>query len=281
MAVAAPADRRFRRAHVKPSRKRGMGWRPVWLAVKVLLAAGLVFYGGWRAASLVLHADVLLIDQVSVRGHERLSTGEVMALVDGMRGENILMADLDVWRERLLTSSWVEDATLRRILPSRVEVAIRERQPMGVGRLGQTLYLVDHRGVIMDEFGPAHADLDLPLIDGLAAGPSAEGGLVDPGRAALAARLLAEIAPQAGLLAQVSQIDVSDPYDAVVMLEGDTARLRLGDRDFVDRLRGYLDLATAVRERVADIDYVDLRFGERVYVRPRGTGRGAVPAVRR
>ena len=44
--------------------------------------------------------------------------------------------------------------------------------------------------------------------------------------------------------------------------------LRLGEQDFVDRIQGYLDLAPALRERVADIDYVDLRFGERLYVRP-------------
>src|SRR5690606_19029605 len=120
MAVAAPADKRFRRAHVKPARKRRVAWRQVWLAVRVLVAVGLIVYGGWRGAALVLHAETLRISQISVSGNERLSTGEVLALVDGMRGENILVADLDMWRERLLSSPWVEDATLRRMLPSDV-----------------------------------------------------------------------------------------------------------------------------------------------------------------
>lgn len=282
MAVTAPADRRFRRAHVKPTRRRHVAWRQIWLAVRLLVVAGLVVYAGWRGAALVLHADALQIGQLSVRGNERLSTGEVLALIDGMRGENILRADLDLWRERLLSSSWVEDATLRRILPARVEVVIRERRPMGVGRLGKALYLVDPRGVLVDEYGPSYADIDLPLIDGLAAVPSDGGSLVDPGRAALAGRLLADVAQQADLLARISQIDVSDAYDAVVILDGDTTRLRLGDRDFAARLHDYLELAPALRERVADIDYVDLRFGERLYVRPRGAGaRRAVAAARR
>ena len=64
----------------------------------------------------------------------------------------------------------------------------------------------------------------------------------------------------------MSQIDVTDAHDAVVMLEGDTAMLRLGEQDFADRIQEYLDLAPALRERVADIDYVDLRFDERLYV---------------
>ena len=37
---------------------------------------------------------------------------------------------------------------------------------------------------------------------------------------------------------------------------------------FLERLQSYVDLAPALRERVSEIDYVDLRFGERVYVRP-------------
>ncbi len=44
--------------------------------------------------------------------------------------------------------------------------------------------------------------------------------------------------------------------------------LRLGDEDFAERIQGYRDLAPALRERVAEIDYVDLRFGDRLYVRP-------------
>jgi cell division septal protein FtsQ len=57
-----------------------------------------------------------------------------------------------------------------------------------------------------------------------------------------------------------------------VLLDDDTAQLHLGEDRFVERLRSYLEVASALRERVPDIDYVDLRFEERVYVRPRGGG---------
>jgi cell division septal protein FtsQ len=67
---------------------------------------------------------------------------------------------------------------------------------------------------------------------------------------------------------RVSQIDVSDVRDAVVILDGETALLHLGDTQFAERLQSYLDLAPALHARVPNIDYVDLRFDERVYVRP-------------
>ena len=46
------------------------------------------------------------------------------------------------------------------------------------------------------------------------------------------------------------------------------------DEKFLERLQSYLELAPALRERVPEIDYVDLRFGTRVYVRPAALAKG-------
>jgi hypothetical protein len=68
----------------------------------------------------------------------------------------------------------------------------------------------------------------------------------------------------------VSQIDAADPRDLVVLLDDDPARLHVGDEAFVARLRNYLELAPALREQLTVVDYVDLRFGERVFARSQG-----------
>jgi cell division protein FtsQ len=265
--LAAATDKRFRRAHVKPARARRLSARHWWLAAKVAVLVGLAAYGGWRGVTLVAGADALQVSRLIVRGQQRLSAGEVLSLVDGLRGRNILTVRLDHWRARLLASPWVEDATLRRVLPSTVEIDVRERTPMGIGRLGSALYLIDRHGAIVDEYGPAYADIDLPIIDGLALS-SPEGSTIDPARAELTARVMASLAMRPEVAKRVSQIDVTDLHNAVVVLDGDTALLRLGDRDFVERLQQYLDLAPALRERLSGIDSVDLRFDDRLYVRP-------------
>jgi hypothetical protein len=127
---------------------------------------------------------------------------------------------------------------------------------------------VDERGAIIDEYGPNFADLGVPIIEGLAQ-RSQDGELaVDERRAALAARLIREVSRRTDLAERISQVDVRDPYDAVVLLSGDPALLHLGRERFVERLESYLELAPALRTKVADIDYVDLRFDRRVYVRP-------------
>ena len=91
---------------------------------------------------------------------------------------------------------------------------------------------------------------------------------------ALAARLLAELAGRPDVLDAVSQIDVADPGNAVVLLDDDVVLLHLGAERFLPRLRLYAELAPRLREEVADIDAVDLRFDPRVYVRERAHGRG-------
>jgi cell division protein FtsQ len=277
--LAAPADKRFRRSHVKPSSRRSSRWRQAWLATRIVVLAVVGAYAAWRGVALVAGARTLQVTRITVDGHHRLSAGEVLALVEGLRGRNILALDLEDWQQRLLSSPWVEEATLRRVLPSTIEVTVRERRPIAIGRMGSALYLIDAHGVVVDEFGPAYADFDLPIVDGLAA-PRGKEGLVDEARAALAARLIAELAAQPELSKRVSQIDVSDAHDAVVMLEGDRALLRVGEEDFVERLQQYLELSDALRERVADIDYVDLRFAERLYVRP-AKGAATAPASAR
>jgi hypothetical protein len=54
----------------------------------------------------------------------------------------------------------------------------------------------------------------------------------------------------------------------VVLLQDDPALLHLGEERFLERLQAYLDLVPTLHDRVPEIDYVDMRFEQRVYVRP-------------
>lgn len=274
MRIAAPADKRFRRAHVSPARRRP--WRRSRLALAgAAVVCALALYALARAADVVLASEALTVSQVTVTGNARVSRGEVLALLAGARGESLMTVDLEGWRQRLLDSPWVAEAAIRRVLPGTLAVAISERQPIGIARISGRLYLVDEAGAIIDEFGPTHAEFDLPIIDGLGAPPGRGGALIDESRAALAGRLLTDLQREPSIAGLVSQIDVTDVRGASVILEGDTTRVQIGDARFTERIQSYLELRQALRERVPEIDSVDLRFDERVYVRPQGGKSGS------
>ena len=113
--------------------------------------------------------------------------------------------------------------------------SILERAPLGIGRINGALFLVDDRGAVIDEYGPNYGDLDLPIIDGLSS-PGEEHA--DLYRALLARRLLDALRVR-NMASQISQIDVSDARNAVVLLEGDPTLIRLGNERFVERLQSY------------------------------------------
>jgi len=232
----------------------------------VLVVVGLA---GW-AVHIAMNSHLLAVQHVSVRGNARLSSGEVDALVDGLRGENIFQVDLEQYRRRVMDSPWVADVTFGRVLPSTIDVRVTERTPMAVARLGHQLYLVDDSGVIIDEYGAEYRDLDLPIVDGLLSAASSSGPLSDAARVHLTDVFLASLGARDDLRRRVSQVDVSNARDAVVMFDDDPAWLHLGDGQFAERLNTYLELVPTLRERFRDIDYVDLRFDERVFVHARG-----------
>jgi cell division protein FtsQ len=270
--VSAPSDKRFRRAHVKPARRRR--WRGA-LRLGGIYGLALVLLGlaAYRGSEVVAHARVLQIDRLVVVGNERVPSAIVLEAVDGLKGRNLVLTDLGEWRERLLQSPWVREASLRRSLPSTVEISVSERIPTVLARIDERLFLVDEQGIVIDQYGPRYASFDLPIVDGLAIPRPAAGARVDEGRAGLAARVVASLRNRPELAKRVSQIDVTNPHNAQVTLSGDSAILLLGEDQFQQRIESYLQLADSLRSSVPDIEYVDLRFGERVFVGPAAKGR--------
>ena len=280
MAVKAPADKRFKRGRVKTPRKAARRWtsliRPL---VKWTLVLGILGYTTVRALALVTESPALRIRHVAVQGLRHLSAADVRARVRTLEGANIVRADLEAARRRLLGSPWIADATLRRQLPATIEIAIEERQPVALARFARGgLQLIADDGMVLGPAGAAQADFDLPIADGLApvpgralSGPGIGVGVparVDPERAALIGRLVESLRREDGLLALISEVDVTDVEDAVVLLGDDPARVHLGHEDFARRVRAYRDLAPSVLQHVDAIDSADVRYDGRVFVRP-------------
>jgi cell division protein FtsQ len=271
MRVKARTERNFRRVtRAKPVRRRRVKALFSWRFARGFVVTALLVYAGYRAFHLAFTANVLAVSRIRVHGNVRLSSGEVQALVPDLQGTNILTANLAHWREVLLRSPWVAEVGLRRVFPSTIDVFVSERRPFGLCRLGSQLYLIDRDGTVMDEFGPQYADFDLPIVDGLVRAPRSGKPAIDETRAELAARVVESIQESRELTKRVSQIDVSDPHDAVVLLDNDSALLHVGEERFRERLQSYVQIAATLRERIPDIDYVDLRFDQRLYVKPRG-----------
>ena len=267
MGVRAPADKRFHRSHIKPSRRRSI-WQQVRRLGQTVVLLVLVGYALHRATDWVLTTSMLAINKIEVEGLSRFSEGEFNALVSLLHGQNILTIDLDGWRNRLTASPWVKDVEFRRVMPSTIQIIVSEKMPVGVGRFGERLYLIDEQGVVIDEHGPQYGDFDLPIVDNLFVHLDHGQPVIDSDRKKMHSRFIEDFERRPELLRRVSQIDVADPDDVAVLLDGDRVQLHLGNVRFADRIHKYLEMIDVIREHVPEIDYVDLRYGNRVYVGP-------------
>ena len=267
MGVRVPADKRFHRSHIKPSRRRTI-WQQGCRLGRTVVILALVGYALHRATDLVLNASLLAIDKIEVEGLSRFSEGEFNALVNLLHGQNILTIDLNIWRNRLTASPWVKDVEFRRLMPSTIQIAVSEKMPVSFGRVSERLYLIDEDGVVIDEHGPQYGDFDLPIVDNLFVHLDHGQPVIDSDRKKMHGRFIEDFERRPELLRRVSQIDVADPDNVVVLLDGDRVHLHLGNVRFADRIHKYLEMIDVILEHVPEIDYVDLRYGNRVYVGP-------------
>lgn len=262
--IPVPADKRFRRSEGRQGRRRN--WR-AWLRRAAWIGgAGVIvlLLTAWLSSSL-LDAAVLQVRHIEIGGNTRLSNKDIDARLDGLRGQSILRVNLEQFRLRLVESPWVANAELWRVLPGTVHVRVVERVPLAVARLHAQLYLVAADGVVLDTFGPKYSDYDLPIVDGLLS-DGTDGPVANVQGAHLVQKLFAEVSPRSDLFHRLSQVDVSDPRNAIVVMEGEQARLFLGDGSFLKRLERYEQLVTAFAGK-PPTEYYELRFDDRVWVK--------------
>ena len=235
--VAAPADRRFRRAHVKPARRR-RHWRALVAAGRCAAALRRRCVAGCTA-SIAASAVVGARARAAGRSHRR---PRQRAAVEGRSARG---AERPARREPGLDRSRRAGASgcwrRRGCATPRCGARCRRRSKSSCrsgsrsASAGSTasMYLVDERGVIIDEYGPQYADLDLPIIDGLSAAPD-DGGTIDRrgARRAGGARDRRAAGEAGASRGGCRRSTCSDLHNAAVILTGDPAVIQLGEDQF-------------------------------------------------
>lgn len=158
----------------------------------------------------------------------------------------------DAARERLLQLPWVEAATVRKIYPDAIEVAITERVPFAVWQHGEELTIIQADGHAIAPFDGRNVR-DLPLVIGAGAPQKA-------------AAFMAELASYPALAAQVKAFNlVADRRWDLYLANG--VRIKLPEAGFHAAIQELLALDASQGLLSRDIASVDLRFKERFIVR--------------
>jgi cell division protein FtsQ len=218
---------------------------------------------------------------IEASGLNEVSRAEMLPVFGEDIGRNIFFVSLSERRSKLEEIPWVERATVMRVLPDRIRVQVVERQPVAFVREGQQIGLVDASGVLlaMPAAMMAQHHYSFPVLTG-----------IDPrdpldarkGRMAVYERLLAELdANNQHLSEQISEIDLTDPQDARVLMpeQGEDILAHFGEDRFLERYQRYKAHIAEWRQQYPKLAAVDLRYDQQVVLEMTPGANGAQATV--
>lgn len=262
-------------------RPHRLWWRPrsregriLLLSAATLSLMALVVVGYLLRRHVLNDPDFVLAasSDVQVTGANELGRSRLLPVFSPDMGKNIFTIPITERRLQLEQLSWVEHATVMRVLPNQIRINLVERTPIAFVR--QTpddprVGLVDADGVLLTMPAELMAQhhYSFPVVTGIdARDPLAE----RQKRMAVYQRLLHELDSGATRLsAQISEIDLRDPSDARVLMPepGGDILAHFGSNHFLERFQTYEQHIGEWRQQYPKLATVDLRYDQQVILR--------------
>ena len=244
--VTARPDKEQRR---QARRKMGAAFKAIFL---VTLASSVVFGSKFVLKKLVWENPSYALDDIRVTTDGLLTRAQILEIMEIQDGKNIFTVDLAKSRKALDLLPQVERVDLRRVLPSRIDVRISERQPIAwvapsadteLGVDGKA-FLVDTRGYVMRTRKILPEHLALPILIGVVMEDVAPGQKLPTAEAFSAVELIKLSADD--LRWQPRVVDVSKGY-CLLVTDQRKAKVTFG----FDNIEGQLSRLRQI------IDYVE------------------------
>jgi cell division protein FtsQ len=205
-----------------------------------------------RACDTLAAQAGMRISSVALSGEKELSRRAILNLA-GVRSKSALPClDASDTRKALLSNPWIADATVLKLYPGRLQIAITERVPLALWQKDGTVSVIAEDGTLLEGYtGQRFADL--PLVVGNGAEKQARDFL------AIVARYpLVQDNVEAAVLVAQRRWNLHLKSGLDVRLPDDNVEQALQQLVALDRDKKILS---------RDITAIDLRFGDRVIVR--------------
>lgn len=214
------------------------------LLFKLLLISGF-FALSFEAYQKLHETRYFPVQFVHVYGAQHVDHKELQNLLKPLVAHNFFSVDMELIKGRLHQFSWVEDITIKRIWPDRVDIIITEHQPIAHWHDGS---LLSASGDLFSQ-GEYAPSADLPRF----IGPDGMQGTMlqffnDFNR---------ELAP---LHAKITTLELT-PYQMWQLTLNNGICLRLGHKNILTHLSQFVKVyPKIIGDKAKDVEYVDLRY---------------------
>lgn len=251
---------RFRRHQGKIKTKniqRKIRVKSIHILLTFLLLGGIFFLIQQIYLFLICwdHLNLKEIEVVSKRAEVRK---EIYQFFKDKNLGNILLLDIDHVQELLENHRWVKNACVRKIFPSSLKIEIEERTPVAVLKK-ENFYLIDKDGILLEKINPQDNN-SLPL-------------LIDSNnfekdykqKLKLAWKCLESLTPSER--EKIEMLDLTDYGNVTAKFKESEMYFKLGQDQFSQKLKLFQKLQPKL-ERFGPLEYVDLRFQDRLFIKP-------------
>ncbi len=118
-----------------------------------------------EARDVVANAVGFRIDSIALTGQKQLTREEILAIAGVTGRSSLLFLDASDARARLKANPWIADATVLKLFPDRLHVAITGRRAFAVWQMMGRLQVISRDGVVVEPFVAPHV-AHLPLVVG-------------------------------------------------------------------------------------------------------------------
>jgi cell division protein FtsQ len=244
----------------------------IMLAVSALVVIVLILLAGLAVKDFLDHDPRFRIDSASsiqIDGNSQLTRADLLTVFGSDIGRNLFFVPLTERRKELEQVPWVAHATVMRIWPNQLHVAIVERTPIAFVRIGNQIKLVDADGVILDMQPAALAakHYSFPVVTGIH--PQDPLSVRRP-RMRIYQKFMNEIDSSGEKLSKsLSEIDLSDPEDVQGLVSSDKSEILLhfGEDNFLNRWHEYQSHLAEWKQQYPHLASVDLRYDRQVVLK--------------
>ena len=237
--------------------------RRVALKVKHILVSigcvALLFFAVYKLYLFLITWNNLNIREVEVASPNETVKNHIRGMTQGMTWGNILLLDISRVQKNLAAYAWVKNVQVRKIFPSALTIDVTARTPAALMKKEITL-LIDGEGVALEPADPS-AYPGLPLLFD-------ERNFIQdaPEKLRLAWECLKALPDEEK--SSVESLDLSDAENVILQFRGSPTKIKLGAADFGRNLSDYKKNIAHLESEHGVLEYIDLRFPDRVYFKP-------------
>ncbi|MGB9715289.1 MAG: cell division protein FtsQ/DivIB [Thermodesulfovibrionales bacterium] len=191
-------------------------------------------------------------------GNKNLTDEELKSLSGIHENDSLITVSGRKICEKLLRSPWIRSVSVRKELPDTLSILIDEVAPFALLEMNNRLFIINDKGDLLEEL----RNDPIPFLPVIRANPyNKDEGFSEALSLAMAMKEL-------GFSTERNQIEiiVSRPQELTAVIDGTI--VKIGSGDYKRKLERFVELEGEIKRRNIPIDYIDLRFENKVVVRP-------------